>query len=718
MIGKIVKGTGFRGALDYVLGKKDAELLFTTLGSRDARGQAAELAAYRKLRPRLGKAVFHCSLAIGKEDNLTGEQWQAIAAKYIENMGFGDAPYTLVRHKDADHDHVHIVASRVRSDGSVVSDSKDFKKTENILREIEVEYGLTQVTNSAEAEVKAVTIAELEKADRKDAPPPRLVLQEVVGKIADEVSTFTEFAEALDAAGVDLKPTLQSDNEKWTGAAFRLRDDADGLWFGGSKLGNKFKTGSLIKKYGVVYDKDRDLETALECQRRAELEPVKSTERSSGSDESLVREADSNGRTDRAEERADEAAARDSEAVSRRDSAEVAESGAGSDTGSGSEQDRDTGKGRDDRANEISGGSDSGVNSDNIADEVTRIAAEAPGPKPKHIKVKEAAFDAQHAVLQAPGYRITLKPRRKGDPVIIPGNHYGTRKKELEQFFTAEEVKKQFAFLSLKNSQDYDVYITPKDPNYHYIVVDDLTEESKEHFLSEGYEPCLIQESSENNWQAVLKAPKPEVSKKEQSAANEAVVNINKKYGDPAFSSVEHPFRVAGFANKKPGKNSPYTKIVSAVNRVCAKTIDILDRIRSKRKKAELERIAQREAAAMQREAQAQERQAAAFRARVQAGHQSSNDNTNLAQVFDNYKNKMKTTDESRKDFGACLGMLQAGYSIGEVENALLLSPDTERKGASALDYADRTVTAAYAAFEKQQYAAANIRKNDITPEP
>lgn len=582
MIANIVKGSGFRGALDYVLDKKDAVLLHTTLGSKTARGMAAELAAYRNLRPGLGKAVFHCSLAVGKHDSLTTEQWRSIATKYLDGMGFGDAPWTLVRHQDADHDHVHIVASRVRSDGSVVSDSRDFERTEELLRGIEKEYGLTEVANSKDVKVRAVTIAELEKADRKGAPPPRLLLQEIVSRVADESENFKDFALKLDAAGVDFKPTLQKDNTKWSGAAFRLRDDDDddGIWFGGGKLASSLKVGALIKR-GIEYVKDRDLETASICIERAAIDADRSAGRDSSSTERLNGN-DQAGAARRAEI-ATGAERFSAEAISKED--------AGGTGGAGEPKGVEL---------SMATGGSGGIRSsgNGTADEITRIAAEAPGPKPEHIKIKEAAWAEQHAALRAERYRITLMPRRDGDPVIIPGNDYGRRKGADEIFYTADEVKRQFRFLSLKNAGSYEVYITPIDPSHHYLVVDDLTPTTKDELLNAGYEPCLIQESSQDNLHAIIKAPKPEISKEEQSTANEFVQGVNKKYGDKAFTGAIHPFRLAGFANKKIGKNSPFTKIIQAIDRVCGKTVKLLEMKRSRRKKAELERQQERMQAA------------------------------------------------------------------------------------------------------------------------
>ncbi len=55
----------------------------------------------------------------------------------MEKMGFGDMPYLIVKHEDIDRHHIHIVALRVRPDGSVISDKNNFYKSKDICRELE-----------------------------------------------------------------------------------------------------------------------------------------------------------------------------------------------------------------------------------------------------------------------------------------------------------------------------------------------------------------------------------------------------------------------------------------------------------------------------------------------------------------------------------------------------------------------------------------------------
>lgn len=155
MIAKIIKGTGFRGLVEYLHqtpdGEERGQLLATNLAGSTPREWAKEFGLVRQLRPTLGKAVFHASLSPSPDDPpLTDEEYGRIARYFMNGMGFPeDAPYVVIRHDDQSHPHIHIAASRITPSGDVVSDARDFQRAEAIVREIEAGHGLRAVEPSA-----------------------------------------------------------------------------------------------------------------------------------------------------------------------------------------------------------------------------------------------------------------------------------------------------------------------------------------------------------------------------------------------------------------------------------------------------------------------------------------------------------------------------------------------------------------------------------------
>lgn len=249
-----------------------------------------------------------------------------------------------------------------------------------------------------------------------------------------------------------------------------------------------------------------------------------------------------------------------------------------------------------------------------------------------------------------------------------------------EKFYAPDEVRSLIPYLSAQNARGRDIYLTPIDQDHHYMVVDDMTETSLGDLIAAGYRPALVQESSAGNRQAVLKVPK-ERDRNEQKAANEVVVNLNRRFGDPAFSGVVHPFRMAGFSNKKPGRNNAFTRIVQAVGGICTRAMEQLDAIRARivgertatpnLPDAPRPRVADLPAASSASEA-------AFDRARQQA--------EGLAAHMGWQR------DESRLDYRAAQTMAEDGWSRDEIAAAILTrSPNLGDRHRNPVDYAART---------------------------
>ena len=173
MIAKMVKGRGFRGALEYDLTKEKGRVIDSNMAGQNPRELAAEFGEIRKLRPNLGKAVLHVSLSAAPGEKLTDEQWREVGQRYLRGMGFKDNQFVITRHTDTEHEHIHILANRITHAGEVVSDGQDYKRQETIMREIERDYGLQRVAPSIEAERKAPTKGEIEGAIRTGQPSAR-----------------------------------------------------------------------------------------------------------------------------------------------------------------------------------------------------------------------------------------------------------------------------------------------------------------------------------------------------------------------------------------------------------------------------------------------------------------------------------------------------------------------------------------------------------------
>jgi Relaxase/Mobilisation nuclease domain len=103
------------------------------------------------LNPRLGKNTMHLIVGFDPDDGKLGNEFKGeIAKELMQRMGFGDTYWVAVAHHRDDpehpsvhqHDHLHIVASRVNSNGRTIPDRWDYQRANTILRQLEREYQL------------------------------------------------------------------------------------------------------------------------------------------------------------------------------------------------------------------------------------------------------------------------------------------------------------------------------------------------------------------------------------------------------------------------------------------------------------------------------------------------------------------------------------------------------------------------------------------------
>ncbi len=119
-------------------------------------------------------------------------------------MGFDNNLHIIFRHHDSNHPHCHILALRNRFDGTVVSDSNNFKRSEQIIRELEIKYNLEQVKSSKQAMFKAPNKDELEMIQRTGKPSQKLILQEKVKDALKYSSTMQDFIHNLEAQNINV----------------------------------------------------------------------------------------------------------------------------------------------------------------------------------------------------------------------------------------------------------------------------------------------------------------------------------------------------------------------------------------------------------------------------------------------------------------------------------------------------------------------------------
>jgi Relaxase/Mobilisation nuclease domain len=159
-IGKISKGKGFGGVLGYLLDPdKNPRIISGCMTYSKPADLAREFRLVSNLRPSVARPVRHFSISFAPEDGAIDDLTkEAIVFRVLDGLGYDDCHFLAVDHdrydpghdKAHDHDHIHILTNAVTLGGKYVKDSFDMYRIQEILREVEQDFGLREIKSSWE----------------------------------------------------------------------------------------------------------------------------------------------------------------------------------------------------------------------------------------------------------------------------------------------------------------------------------------------------------------------------------------------------------------------------------------------------------------------------------------------------------------------------------------------------------------------------------------
>lgn len=252
---------GFVAAFDYnnqkmeLKNSKDrAELLDHNFFTYDRKNILKEINFLKQLRPNLTRDAYHVSLNFALNDKLNQKQLAEIGTAYLKGMGFDDNAYAIWQHFDADHLHIHVLASRIKYDGSVVSDSNNYQRSEKLCRGLEQKYDLESVRSSKEALDRAPSKDELEMIQRTGKLSDRMLMQERVKAVLSKSQDITHFIANCKRNGVYLLFNQSETTGRVSGVTYI---SLEGFIAKGQKLGNQYKWSNLKEKLNYEQSRDR-----------------------------------------------------------------------------------------------------------------------------------------------------------------------------------------------------------------------------------------------------------------------------------------------------------------------------------------------------------------------------------------------------------------------------------------------------------------------------
>lgn len=309
---------------------------------------------------------------------------------------------------------------------------------------------------------------------------------------------------------------------------------------------------------------------------------------------------------------------------------------------------------------------------------------------PRDAKAKIAAWRRQAGALKAEKYRIAFIDRRTDKEDFSFNFGKGKAEDGKELFFTEDEIVDLIPGFRRHNARGFDVYVTPISTFHHYVLCDDMTPVALDAMLKEGFAPCLIQQSSDSNQQAILMIEKDvgRDHKEEQSLANKVVQWINQKWGDAKLSGVIHAFRMAGFSNKKLGKENAFTRPQRCIAGLCQKLNAKLIEVRREYDKTRVgagAKVRTPQAATTTKTPVTQARRATA--AAAAAFKQQMARQVYIVQT------KGWTLNQSVIDFRVARAMLTSGFKTDEIHDAMAeCSPEIETRHTNLSHYIEATI--------------------------
>ena len=235
MIAKIVKGSSFKGVVNYILDKeKDAKIIVCDgLFAENRNTIAMSFEAQAKMNPMVAKHVGHISLAFHKDDEhrLTDRAMAGIALEYLKEMGIADTQVLIVRHFDKEHPHVHIAFNRIANNGRTISDRNERIRSTHICKELTRKYGLYFASGKEQ-----VKLHRLKEPDKTNYELYSILKSEVI-----RCRNWQHLAANLEKQGVKMRFKYKGKSDEVQGVIF----SKNGYSFSGSKIDRRFSYSKI-----------------------------------------------------------------------------------------------------------------------------------------------------------------------------------------------------------------------------------------------------------------------------------------------------------------------------------------------------------------------------------------------------------------------------------------------------------------------------------------
>lgn len=234
MIAKIIQGSGFAGAVNYVMDKKNARLLFAEgVRLKDKTSIIQSFITQSKMKLNISKPVAHISLDFSAQDKnrLTDKFMVGVAHEYLAKMGCENTQYIVVRHFDTEHPHLHLVINRIDNNSNRISDKKEKLRNTKVCLELTKMYGL--YISPGKENVKEHRLRESDKT--------KYEIYRTLQSVVPQCQNWQELKAALRNSGITIELRKNGNTDKIQGVRFGRNE----YEFNGSKVDRMFSYSKI-----------------------------------------------------------------------------------------------------------------------------------------------------------------------------------------------------------------------------------------------------------------------------------------------------------------------------------------------------------------------------------------------------------------------------------------------------------------------------------------
>ncbi len=293
MIPVIYKKTNFLKTLQYVLGKEDAAIIQTNMAGKTPDEFNQQFLNTKYSNKSVKRQCAHLIISIAHRpdyhEHLSDSQYCYVAQEYLKDLGYlpknesvseAESQYIAVRHHDRDHEHLHIIASRIRLDGSLVRDSYDYFNSQvstrrlavqlrlevtpttnkSIANRLKQEYGIdTSISPNRSKSIRAVN-------SKHKTPTSKEIIREAIAKAIEnspnrDISTFIEH---LEKSRVQVLPKLRE--KELLGFSYIHEN----VIIAGHQVYKPYSWKNLQVEFGFEYNSQRDYDSLVKARSRGQ----------------------------------------------------------------------------------------------------------------------------------------------------------------------------------------------------------------------------------------------------------------------------------------------------------------------------------------------------------------------------------------------------------------------------------------------------------------